>query len=141
MTTHDARAIWAAQLADMPIQEVCDFLRGLGYNVSDNPREWWEYHHRHCGTCYRGCAPDCPKDMFERTGEWIGPGCVALPIRDDGVRERAVRFAQLLSPGSLPPGYPPRAEEHPEDRIRRRLAGLCGVDEDTLPFDGDDRRE
>lgn len=47
----------------------------------------------------------------------------AIPMRDH-VRERAVLFAQLLNQGmpgssSLPPGYPPMA------------------DEDALPFDGE----
>ena len=37
------------------------------------PVDYWNYHHPDCGTRYRGCAPECPKDVFERTGEWIGP--------------------------------------------------------------------
>jgi hypothetical protein len=100
-TTEDAisravAAIWHAQLQDMPIEEVCEFLRGQGYNVSDKPREWWEYHHRDCGTLYRGCAPGCPKDTFERTGEWIGPGAVALPITETADRILCARLASAL---------------------------------------------
>ena len=34
------------------------------------PKNWWQYHTRDCGTKYRGCSPDCPKDIYERTGEW-----------------------------------------------------------------------
>lgn len=37
------------------------------------PKEWWRYHHQNCGTVYRGCHPTaCPKDVFEKTGKWIG---------------------------------------------------------------------
>lgn len=38
------------------------------------PPDWYNYHSEACGTAHRGCAPDCPKDVFERTGNWIGPG-------------------------------------------------------------------
>jgi hypothetical protein len=34
------------------------------------PEDWWTYHTKDCGTKYRGCSPDCPKDIYERTGEW-----------------------------------------------------------------------
>jgi hypothetical protein len=33
------------------------------------------WHHKHlltCGTEYRGCAPDCPKDMYEQAQYWKG---------------------------------------------------------------------
>jgi hypothetical protein len=36
------------------------------------PKNWWMYHTKDCGTKYRGCSPDCPKDIYERTGEWRG---------------------------------------------------------------------
>jgi len=37
------------------------------------PNDWWTYHHKDCGTKYRGCHPTlCPKDVYEKTGEWIG---------------------------------------------------------------------
>jgi hypothetical protein len=36
------------------------------------PPTWWFYHAPGCGTAYRGCAPECPKDHYEQTGEWIG---------------------------------------------------------------------
>lgn len=39
----------------------------------DVPPNWWEFHSDDCGTAYRGCAPDCPKDRYERTGKWDGP--------------------------------------------------------------------
>ena len=35
---------------------------------SDN---WHTRHHRDCGTKFRGCSPDCPKDHYEKTGNWL----------------------------------------------------------------------
>ena len=38
------------------------------------PDNWWIYHHKDCGTKYRGCHPKlCPKKIYEDTGKWIGP--------------------------------------------------------------------
>lgn len=37
------------------------------------PADTSKFHSRDCGTKYRGCAPDCPKDTYEITGEWTGP--------------------------------------------------------------------
>ena len=35
------------------------------------PKDWCNYHHKNCGTTFRGCDPQkCPKDHYERTGEW-----------------------------------------------------------------------
>lgn len=47
-------------------------LMGLmaGYFKRQPPENWWTYHTKDCGTKYRGCSPDCPKDIYERTGEW-----------------------------------------------------------------------
>jgi hypothetical protein len=36
------------------------------------PKDWWLYHSEDCGTKYRGCAPDCPKDIWEREKRWVG---------------------------------------------------------------------
>lgn len=36
------------------------------------PEDWSSYHHEECGTMYRGCSPDCPKDIYESTGKWVG---------------------------------------------------------------------
>jgi hypothetical protein len=49
-------------------------LMGLmaGYFKRQPPKNWWTYHTKDCGTKYRGCSPDCPKDIYERTGEWRG---------------------------------------------------------------------
>ena len=49
-------------------------LMGLmaGYFERKPPEDWWTYHTKDCGTKYRGCSPDCPKDIYERTGEWKG---------------------------------------------------------------------
>jgi hypothetical protein len=42
-------------------------------DAQDIPKEWWTYHHSHCGTIYRGCHPTlCPKNVYEHTGKWIG---------------------------------------------------------------------
>lgn len=94
----DAERIQRAQLADMPLATIAAYLREQGYAVSDKPLEWWQYHHKDCGRPYRGCAPECPKDTFERTGLWTGPpvvrdhlpagwpplGDADLPFEEDG---------------------------------------------------------
>jgi hypothetical protein len=36
------------------------------------PKNWWQYHTGDCGTKYRGCSPDCPKNIYEITGKWKG---------------------------------------------------------------------
>ena len=36
-------------------------------------------HSPKCGTAYRGCAPDCPKAMWEREGQHVA-GCWALDL-------------------------------------------------------------
>ena len=45
------------------------FLRRL---FNKPPENWWHYHTKDCGTKYRGCSPDCPKDIYEITGKWTG---------------------------------------------------------------------
>lgn len=37
------------------------------------PRGWHRFHVQGCGSQVRGCMPTCPKDVYERTGRWIGP--------------------------------------------------------------------
>ena len=35
------------------------------------PRHPSRFHHKDCGTAYRGCHPTkCPKDQYEQTGVW-----------------------------------------------------------------------
>ncbi len=35
------------------------------------PADWDAYHHKDCGTQYRGCHPSkCPKNQYEQTGIW-----------------------------------------------------------------------
>lgn len=35
------------------------------------PKNWWRYHHKNCGSMYRGCDPiNCVKDIYEETGKW-----------------------------------------------------------------------
>lgn len=57
------------------------FLEGLGITLEEcrqalaprkggAPADWHLHHSPGCGTNYRGCAPECPKDIYERTGEW-----------------------------------------------------------------------
>ena len=35
------------------------------------PENYYIYHHKDCGKKYRGCSPECPKDIYEKTGKWI----------------------------------------------------------------------
>jgi len=35
-------------------------------------RDWYTYHDKDCGTKYRGCSPQCPKDIYEKPRKWIG---------------------------------------------------------------------
>lgn len=89
MTTHDARAIWAAQLADMPEEAILSYLRERGHGDVAHVLEM------------RGRGNEVEIAINR---------CVPV----DTVRERAVRLAQLLNQGrssSLPPGYPPYADE------------------------------
>jgi hypothetical protein len=38
------------------------------------PKNWWRFHHYTCGVSLRGChTTKCPKNVYELTGEWIGP--------------------------------------------------------------------
>jgi len=40
-------------------------------DVGEVPKDWHTYHHKNCGTMYRGCdSENCPKDIYERTGVW-----------------------------------------------------------------------
>jgi predicted kinase len=35
------------------------------------PEKYWEYHHKNCGTRYRGCDPSaCPSNQYQETGIW-----------------------------------------------------------------------
>lgn len=46
--------------------------RWLRRRLNRPPHNWYDYHSSECGTSYRGCAPDCPKDTWERERRWIG---------------------------------------------------------------------
>jgi hypothetical protein len=51
------------------IWKVIDFRFRYWFNI--RPKEWWAWHHRDCGTAYRGCHPSkCPKNQWEETGVW-----------------------------------------------------------------------
>ena len=52
------------------LKSLGNFLKGV---VLREPLPWYAIHTEECGTMYRGCSPDCPKDIWERTGVWIGP--------------------------------------------------------------------
>ena len=52
-------------------RDQCIIAEILKKKVLEGPPEnFWHYHSADCGTKYRGCAPDCPKDIYERTGKW-----------------------------------------------------------------------
>jgi len=55
------------------------------------PPAWWRFHHADCGIAYRGCSPECPKDVYEKTGKWIGPSRTRVYIHDQLVNQ-AARF-------------------------------------------------
>jgi len=42
------------------------------YNGTKPPKDWEQYHSPRCGSYFRGCAPECPKDIYEKTGVWTG---------------------------------------------------------------------
>lgn len=44
------------------------------------------YHSRECGTVYRGCAPDCPKDLAERAAEILRVGQCPETAPDGGAQ-------------------------------------------------------
>jgi len=53
------------------ILEVADMRRQTQLTTCP-PADWWTYHHKDCGTKYRGCHPSlCPKDQYAKTGVWI----------------------------------------------------------------------
>lgn len=59
-------------------ESVCDNdAHGCGTTPAEDDSapvtDYHLYHSDDCGTKYRGCAPDCPKDTWEHTGVWIGP--------------------------------------------------------------------
>lgn len=63
------------------------------------PNDWHMHHKKECGTKYRGCAPDCPKDVYEKTGIWTGPP-----------REEADQLREAF--GLAKDGYQPPIESH-----------------------------
>lgn len=67
------------------------------------PENWYTYHSVDCGTRYRGCAPDCPKDIWERTGVWTGVNAhqATLPATSTGTTTTTAckRCGQLIFQG------------------------------------------
>jgi hypothetical protein len=49
-----------------------NIVKCLRRKFNKPPKNWWHYHTKDCGTKYRGCSPDCPKDIYEETGKWKG---------------------------------------------------------------------
>lgn len=47
-------------------------VKWLRRKFNKPPKNWWEHHTKDCGTMYRGCSPDCPKNIYEETGKWRG---------------------------------------------------------------------
>lgn len=69
------RHIWI-ELQKRGVESPWGEVRGtLGKPVGQKvvPSDYCNFHSKDCGTKFRGCAPDCPKDIYERTGRWIGP--------------------------------------------------------------------
>lgn len=67
-----ARVITIRPHEGIPLTEVtldCLAFTGLGEHGAP-PRDWYRHHHPGCGTEFRGCHPDCPKDRYEQTGIW-----------------------------------------------------------------------
>jgi hypothetical protein len=48
------------------------FVKWLRRLFNRPPKDWWTYHLKTCGTQYRGCDPNCPKNIYEETGKWVG---------------------------------------------------------------------
>ena len=46
------------------------------------PPQYWRFHHKGCGTEYRGCHPECPKHVYELTGKWTGPSFIRVVLSD-----------------------------------------------------------
>lgn len=40
-------------------------VRGVAADMANDP-EWWTRHLSSCGTAFRGCDPECPKELAER---------------------------------------------------------------------------
>lgn len=49
-------------------------VRGVPADMDNDP-EWWTRHLSSCGSAFRGCDPECPKEMAER---------LRRPNRDEG---------------------------------------------------------
>jgi D-beta-D-heptose 7-phosphate kinase/D-beta-D-heptose 1-phosphate adenosyltransferase len=63
------------------------------------PRKYWEYHHKNCSTMHRGCDPECPKDVFEKTGKWTGEDIPRFLVIGDIMIDRyTVGEVKRLSP-------------------------------------------
>lgn len=63
------------------------------------PRKYWLYHTKNCGTKFRGCDPVCPKDVYEKTGKWIGENVMRFLVIGDIMIDRyTVGEVKRLSP-------------------------------------------
>jgi hypothetical protein len=47
-------------------------IRWLRRLFNRPPKDWSSYHLPTCGTEYRGCDPECPKNVWETKRKWIG---------------------------------------------------------------------
>ena len=91
----DEQAIHRAQLADMPLEAICTWLREQGHgDVAD--------------VLARRVAGETVL-LVQWGRAYTRPDFTLDDEDDDPVRERAARFAAILD--RLPPGYPPRAED------------------------------
>ena len=60
----------AVVLDEIPNIDLVDFYERLIGRKDEVLRDYYKYYSPDCGTKYRGCAPDCPKRIFEETGVW-----------------------------------------------------------------------
>lgn len=104
-------AVHQAQLRDMPLEAIIAFLRSQGHgDVADVLTR-------------RAAGEHVP--LIRYGGTRIRPSFTIDEDDDYGetVRERAIRFAQLLNRDRLPFGYPPRADDD--------------LTEEEIPFDAE----
>ena len=41
------------------------------FKKGEAPEDYFAFHHKNCGTKFRGCDPEnCPKEHYEKTGYW-----------------------------------------------------------------------
>ncbi len=79
--------------------------RKRGEQGYSGPLPWWTFHSPDCGTKYRGCAPDCPKDARERqqTAQELAKGRAQTDAMEARIRNEIVRTGERPAPFKQPP--------------------------------------